>query len=72
MPKQLKIYNVRGQVKATGKTVVLELNTGDAILELHFGNPAKLMDFLVLMMEEMSQVFPDFEASKLWKDDSFK
>ena len=72
MPKQLRIYNVKGQIKATGKTVVLELNTGDAVLELHFGNPVELMNFLVLMMEEMAQVFPDFEASKLWLDDSFK
>lgn len=69
---RIEIYNVEGNVKRTGKTVMLELNTGSGILELHFGDPEQLMNWFVLMIEEMAKVFPDFEASKLWLDDSFK
>jgi hypothetical protein len=69
---RLEIYNVHGQVKKTEKTVILELDTGGTILNLHFGDPTQLMNFFVLMIEEMAKVFPDFEASKLWLDDSFK
>lgn len=72
MPNRIEIYNVQGKVKRTGKTVMLELNTGGGILELHFGDPEQLMNWFVLMIEEMAKVFPDFEASKLWLDDSFK
>lgn len=68
----VEIYNVKGTVKKTEKTVVLELDTGNTILFLHFGDPTQLMNWFVLMMEEMAKVFPDFEASKLWLDDSFK
>ena len=71
-PNKIEIYNVEGKVKKTGKTVVLELYTGGGILELHFGDPVQLMNWFVPMIEEMAQVFPDFEASKLWLDDSFK
>lgn len=71
-PRRLEIYNVQGTVKKTEKTVVLELDTGSTILDLHFGDPTQLMNWFVLMMEEMAKVFPDFEASKLWLDDSFK
>lgn len=78
-PTRIEIYNVEGKVKRTGKAVVLELNTGGGILELHLGDPEQLMNWFVLMMEEMAKVFPDFEASKLWfeasklwLDDSFK
>jgi hypothetical protein len=69
---RIEIYNVEGKVKRTGKTVVLEIETGGAVLEMHFGDPVQLMNFFVLMMEDMAKVFPDFEASKLWLDDSFK
>jgi len=69
---RLEIYNVRGTVKKTDKTVVLELDTGSTILDLHFGDPEQLMNWFVLMIEEMAKVFPEHEASKLWLDDSFK
>lgn len=69
---RIEIYNIEGKVKRTGKTVVLEIDTGGAILEMHFGDPVQMMNFFVLMIEEMAKVFPDFEASKLWLDDSFK
>ena len=69
---RIEIYNVEGKVKRTEKTVVLEIDTGETILEMHFGDPIQLMNFLVLMIEDMAKVFPDFEASKLWLDDSFK
>jgi hypothetical protein len=69
---RMEIYNIQGKVRKTEKTVVLEINTGGTILEMHFGDPAQLMNFFVLMIEEMAKVFPDFEASKLWLDDSFK
>ncbi len=72
MKNRIEIHNVEGKVKRTGKTVVLELNTGDTLLELHFGDPVQLMNFMVLMIEDMAKVFPDFEASKLWLDDSFE
>ena len=71
-PNRLEIYNVKGVVKRTEKTVVLELDTGTTILDLHFGDPEQLMNWFVLMMEDMAKVFPDFEASKLWLDDNFK
>lgn len=71
-PTRVEIYNVEGKVKKTEKSVMLELNTGGTILELHFGDPVQLMNWFVLMIEEMAQVFPDFEASKLWLDDTFK
>jgi hypothetical protein len=71
-PHRLEIYNVKGVVKRTEKTVVLELDTGTTILDLHFGDPEQLMNWFVLMMEDMAKVFPDFEASKLWLDDNFK
>lgn len=71
-PKRIEIYNVKTTVKRTKKTVVIELNTGDTILEIHFSDPARMMDFCVLLLEDMAKVFPDFEASKLWLDDSFK
>lgn len=71
-PTRIEIYNVKGIVRRTNKTVVLEINTGDTILEMHFGDPLQLMTFFVLMIEDMAKVFPDFEASKLWNDDSFK
>jgi hypothetical protein len=71
-PRRIEIYNVQGVVKKTEKSVVLELDTGSTILDLHFGDPTQLMNFFVLMIEEMAKVFPDFEASKLWLDDSFK
>jgi hypothetical protein len=72
MSKRIKIHNIKGRVKRTGKTVMLELDTGSAIIELHFGDPVQLMNWFVLMIEEMAKVFPDFEASKLWLDDTFK
>jgi hypothetical protein len=71
-PTRIEIYNIKGKVKRTGKSVVLELDTGDEILELHFGDPGQLMNMFVLMIEEMARVFPNSEASKLWLDDSFK
>lgn len=72
-PTRIEIYNVEGKVKRTGKTVVLELYPDkNNTLELHFGDPVQLMNWFVMMIEEMAQVFPDFEASKLWLDDSFK
>lgn len=71
-PRRIEIYNVQGKVKKTEKSVVLELDTGSTLLDLHFGDPVQLMNFFVLMIEEMAKVFPDFEASKLWLDDSFK
>ena len=69
---RIEIYNIEGKVKRTGKTVMLELHTPGGVLELHFGNPAQLMNWFVMMIEEMAKVFPDFEASKLWLDDSFE
>lgn len=69
---RIEMYNLEGKVKKTDKAVFLELDTGNTILELHFGNPVEMMNWMVLMIEEMSKVFPDFEASKLWLDDSFK
>lgn len=70
---RIEIYNLEGKVKRTGKTVVLELYPDkNNVLELHFGDPTQMMNFFVLMIEEMAKVFPDFEASKLWLDDSFK
>ena len=71
-PNRVELYNIRGTVKKTEKSVVLELDTGTTILDLHFGDPEQLMNWFVLMIEEMSKVFPDHEASKLWLDDSFK
>lgn len=71
-PNRIEIYNVEGKVKRTAKTVVLEINTGNTVLEMHFGDPVQLMNFFVLMIEDMAKVFPEFEASKLWLDDSFK
>lgn len=68
----LEIYNVQGTVKKTDKTVVLQLNTGTTILDLHFGDAEQLMNWFVLMIEEMAKVFPEHEASKLWLDDSFR
>ena len=71
-PHRLEIYNVKGVVKRTEKTVVLELDTGTTILDLHFGDPEQLMNWFVLMLEDMAKVFPDHEASRLWLDDNFK
>ena len=71
-PTRIEICNIKGKVKRTPHTVVLELDTGNTILEVHFGDPDELMNFFVLMMEDMAKVFPDFEASKLWLDDNFK
>ena len=71
-PNRLEIYNIRGNVRKTEKTVVLEIDTGGTILEMHFGDPVQLMNFFILMIEEMAKVFPDFEASKLWLADGFK
>jgi hypothetical protein len=69
---RVEIYGLKGKVRRTEKTVVMEIDTGDTRLELHFGDPAQMMNFCLLMIEEMAQVFPDFEASKLWLDDNFK
>ncbi len=69
---RFELYNIEAKVKKTAKTVYLEIPTEATVLELHFGDPAQMMNFMVLMIEEMSKVFPDFEASKLWLDDSFK
>ena len=69
---ELEFYHLEGTIKRTDKSVVIELDTGGTILKLHFSDPVQLMNFFVLMIEEMSKVFPDFEASKLWLDDSFK
>lgn len=69
---RVELYNLQGKVKRTEKSVVFELDTGTGFLELHFGDPVQLMNFFVLGIEEMSKVFPDFEASKLWLDDNFK
>jgi hypothetical protein len=69
---RLEIYNVQGTVKKTDKTVYLELDTGTTILDLHFGDADQLMNWFVLMIEEMTKVFPEHEASKLWLDDSFR
>ena len=72
-PNRIEIHSIRGRVKRTQETVVLELDVkGGTILELHFGDPVQLMNFFVLMMEDMAKVFPESEASKLWLDDSFK
>jgi hypothetical protein len=71
MKKRRKLHNVPGRVTSTEKTVVLEIDTGNTILELHFGDPVQLMNLFLLAIEEMAKVFPDFEASKLWLDDSF-
>ena len=68
----IQIYNVEGKVKRTEKSVVLEIKTGSTVIEMHFGDPVQLMNFMVLMIEDMAKVFPEFEASKLWLDDSFK
>ncbi len=68
----VEIYNVKGRVMKTKKTVVLELDTGNTRLALHFGDATQLMNFFVLMIDEMSVVFPEHESSKLWRDDSFK
>jgi len=73
MAKRIEIYNVEGKVKRTGRSVVLELYPDkNNKLELHFGNPEQLMNWFVMMIDEMAKVFPDYEASKLWLDDSFK
>lgn len=69
---RFELYNLEAKVKKTTKTVYLEIPTGATILELHFGDPVQMMNFMVLMIEEMSKVFPEFEASKLWLDDNFK
>lgn len=70
--RKIKIHNVEGTVKRTGKTVVLVLKPDkNTILELHFGDPDQLMDFAILMIGEMAQVFPEHEASRLWMDDNF-
>ena len=69
---RFELYNLEAKVRKTEKTVFLEIPTGSAILELHFGDPVQMMNFMVMMIEEMSKVFPEFEASKLWLDDSFK
>lgn len=71
-PSKIEIYNVKGTVKRTEKTVYLELDTGTTILDLHFGDANQLMNWFVLMIEEMAIVFPEHESSKLWKDDNFK
>jgi len=72
-PTRIEIYHVEGKVKRTGKTVVLALYPDkDNVLELHFGDPMQLMNWFILMIDEMAKVFPDFEASKLWLDDNFK
>lgn len=71
MKKRHKLHNLPGRVTSTAKTVVLEIDTGNAILELHFDDPAQLMNLFLLAIEEMAKVFPDFEASKLWLDDTF-
>lgn len=69
---RVEMYNVQGKVRRTEKSVVMEVDTGGTRLELHFGDPVQMMNFCMLMIEEMSEVFPDFEMSKLWKDDTFK
>jgi hypothetical protein len=69
---RFELYNLEAKVKKTAKTVYLEIPTESTVLELHFGDPVQMMNFMVLMIEEMSKVFPDFEASKLWLDDNFK
>lgn len=69
---RIEIYNLKGTVKRTEGAVVLELDTGGTILELQFGDPDQLMNFFILGIEEMSKVFPEHEASKLWNDDTFK
>jgi hypothetical protein len=72
MGTRIEVYNIKGTVKRTQKTVVLELQTSNGALELHFGDPTQIMNLFLLMIEEMAKVFPDFEMSKLWRDDSFK
>lgn len=69
---RVEYYNIKGTIKRTERSVVMEIDTGGVILELHFADPAQLMNYFVLMIEQMAEVFPDFEASKLWKDDGFK
>lgn len=69
---RIEIHNVEGKVKRKGESVVLELYPAGGILELHFGDPDQLMNFWLLMIEEMAKVFPEHEASKLWLDDTFK
>lgn len=69
--RRRKLHNVPGRVTSAEKTVVLEIDAGGAILELHFGDPVQLMNLFLLAIEEMAKVFPDFEASKLWLDDTF-
>ena len=69
---RVEMYNLKGTVRRTKKAVVMEIDADDTRLELHFGDPVQMMNFFVLMIEEMAQVFPEFEASKLWLDDSFK
>lgn len=71
-PNRIEFYNIKGTVKKTEKTVYLELDTGATILDLHFGDATQLMNWFVLMIEEMAIVFPEHEASKLWLDDNFR
>jgi len=71
-PRHVEIYNIKGVVKRTEKAVVMVLDAGSVIYEFHFGDPTQLMNFFVLMIDDMAKVFPDFEASKLWLDDTFK
>lgn len=68
---RVEVYNARGTVKKTEKSVVLEINTGTEILELHFGDADQIMNWLLLMIEEMAQVFPEHEASKLWQEGGY-
>lgn len=73
-PSILEYYNVEGTVERTGTSVVMVIKPASANVELklHFSDPTQMMNFFVLMIEEMALVFPSFEASKLWKDDTFK
>lgn len=70
-PKRIRLFNLQGTVKRTQNTVFIEIEAQDTVLELHFGDADQLMNFFVLGIEQMAQVFPNHEASKLWNDPDF-
>ena len=69
---RIEMYGVQGTVRRTERAVIVQLDAVDTRFEMSFRDPAQMMNFMILMIEEMSKVFPDFEASKLWLDDSFR
>jgi len=71
-PTRLEFYHVQGKVKRSEKSVIFEVDTGTGVFAFHFGDADQLMNFFVLAIEEMTKVFPDHEASKLWMDDTFR